>query len=83
MRADGVLRVILNIALFNGMSVEKLQEKFVRIVAFEGTNTTPVHFAIKLSNANAADDLFDAILEAIPASSKSQYKSHQSANTTQ
>ncbi|KAF0496001.1 hypothetical protein F8M41_021086 [Gigaspora margarita] len=81
MRADGVLRVILNIALFNGMSVEKLQEKFVRIVAFEGTSTTPVHFAIKLSNANAADDLFDAILEAIPISSKSQNKSHQSANT--
>ncbi|CAG8645133.1 17250_t:CDS:2, partial [Cetraspora pellucida] len=66
MRADGVLRVILNISLFHGMSVERSQEKFVRIVAFEGTSTTPVHFAIKLSNTNAADDLYDAILEAIP-----------------
>ncbi|CAG8803883.1 2855_t:CDS:2, partial [Racocetra persica] len=47
MRADGVLRVILNIALFHGMSVERSQEKFVRIVAFEGTSTAPVHFAIK------------------------------------
>ena len=82
MRADGVLRVILNIALFNGMSVEKITRKICeKIVAFEGTSTTPVHFAIKLSNANAADDLFDAILEAIPISSKSQYKLHQSANT--
>ncbi|CAG8589658.1 20287_t:CDS:2, partial [Dentiscutata erythropus] len=78
MRADGVLRVILNIALFHGMSVERSQEKFVRVVAFEGTNTTPVHFAIKLSNTNVADDLYDAILEAIPTS---QYKSHQNANT--
>ncbi|CAG8791638.1 20806_t:CDS:2, partial [Cetraspora pellucida] len=68
MRADGVLRVILNISLFHGMSVERSQEKFVRIVAFEGTSTTPVHFAIKLSNTHAADDLYDAILEAIPTS---------------
>src|SRR3954453_12248494 len=36
MRADGVLKVILNVALFTGMSVERAQEKFVRLVAYEG-----------------------------------------------
>lgn len=45
MRADGVLRVILNVALFKGMKCE-LQEKFVRIVAFE--DAKPVHYAIKV-----------------------------------
>ncbi|CAG8474916.1 1295_t:CDS:2 [Cetraspora pellucida] len=60
-----VLRVILNIALFHGMSVERSQEKFVRIFAFEGTSTTPVHFAIKLPDTDAADELYNAIREAI------------------
>lgn len=45
MRADGVLRVILNVSLFKGMKCE-LQEKFVRIVAFE--DAKPVHYAIKV-----------------------------------
>lgn len=47
MRADGVFRVILNIALFAGMSLELAQDKFVRIVALE--NGELVHFAIKVS----------------------------------
>lgn len=48
MRADGVLKVILNVALFNGISVERAQEKFVRLVAFEGPDNIPVHLAIKV-----------------------------------
>lgn len=48
MRADGVFRVILNVALFAGMSLELAQDKFVRIVALE--NGELVHFAIKVSN---------------------------------
>lgn len=48
MRADGVLKVILNVALFNGMNVERAQEKFVRLVAFEGPDHIPVHLAIKV-----------------------------------
>ncbi|KAL1917299.1 uncharacterized protein VTP21DRAFT_4955 [Calcarisporiella thermophila] len=59
MRADGVLRVILNVAIFSGMSCELSQEKFVRLIAFE--NSKPVHFAIKAPNKNAALDLFEAI----------------------
>ncbi|RHZ88933.1 hypothetical protein Glove_19g148 [Diversispora epigaea] len=62
MRADNVLRVILNIALFNGMHVER-QEKFVKLSAFEGSKL--VHLAIKLSNPNTADELCKAIKDAI------------------
>ncbi|RHZ74828.1 hypothetical protein Glove_219g9 [Diversispora epigaea] len=57
--------VILNVALFNGMHVER-QEKFVRIFAFEGDFL--VHLAIKLSNSNAADDLYKAIMDRCNAS---------------
>ncbi len=46
MRADGVLRVILNVSLFKGMKCE-LQEKFVRIIAFE--DGKPVPYAIRVS----------------------------------
>ncbi|RIA96334.1 hypothetical protein C1645_815512 [Glomus cerebriforme] len=66
MRADGVLKVILNIALFRGMSVERAQEKFVRLFAFEGNDHIPVHLAIKVASPIAADELYDAILNAIP-----------------
>ena len=45
MRADGVLRVILNVSLFKGMKCE-LHEKFVRIIAFEDAKA--VHYAIKV-----------------------------------
>ncbi|KAJ1025012.1 hypothetical protein NDA18_004298 [Ustilago nuda] len=58
MRADGVLRVILNISLFKGMKCE-LQEKFVRIIAFEDAKA--VHYAIKLSNPNNAAALMDVL----------------------
>ncbi|RHZ83780.1 hypothetical protein Glove_87g142 [Diversispora epigaea] len=52
MRTDNILRVILNIALFHGMHVERSQEKFVRLF---------------LSNSNAADDLYEAIMDVIPS----------------
>uniref|UniRef100_V5GEW2 RanBD1 domain-containing protein n=2 Tax=Kalmanozyma brasiliensis (strain GHG001) TaxID=1365824 RepID=V5GEW2_KALBG len=58
MRADGILRVILNVPLFQGMKCE-LHEKFVRIVALE--DTKPVHYAIKLSNPNNAAALMDVL----------------------
>ncbi|CAG8480076.1 5224_t:CDS:2 [Diversispora eburnea] len=55
--------VILNITLFNGMHVEK-QDKFVRLFVYEGDKL--VHLAIKLSNSKATDELYNAIIEAIP-----------------
>ncbi|RHZ73178.1 hypothetical protein Glove_232g93 [Diversispora epigaea] len=63
MRADNVLKVILNIGLFNGMHVERSQEKFVKLFAFEGSKL--VHLAIKVSNPNAADELYKSIMDAI------------------
>ncbi|RHZ71622.1 hypothetical protein Glove_256g150 [Diversispora epigaea] len=63
MRADNVFRVILNISLFNGMHVEKSQDKFVKLSAFEGSEL--VHLAIKLSTPNAADELYKALMDAI------------------
>ncbi|RHZ89219.1 hypothetical protein Glove_17g39 [Diversispora epigaea] len=63
MRTDNVLKVILNIALFHGMHVERVQEKFVRLFAFEGDLL--IHLAIKLPNPNAADDLYQAVVNAI------------------
>lgn len=58
MRADGILRVILNVHLFKGMKCE-LAEKFIRIVAFE--DNKPVHYAIKVSNPNNAVALIDVL----------------------
>ncbi|RHZ76733.1 hypothetical protein Glove_194g188 [Diversispora epigaea] len=65
MRADNVLKVILNVALFHGMHVERSQEKFIRLFAFEGNGDSLVHPAIKLSNSNEADNLYQAIKDAI------------------
>jgi len=50
MRADNVLRVILNVTLFHGMNVERSQDKFVRLFAFEGNGASLVHLAIKVCN---------------------------------
>ncbi|TKY89601.1 hypothetical protein EX895_001386 [Sporisorium graminicola] len=68
MRADGILRVILNVPLFKGMKCE-LQEKFIRIVALE--DTKPVHYAIKLSNPNNAAALMDVLDEFVVSADQS------------
>lgn len=47
MRSEGVLRLILNVALFHGMKVELAGEKFVRFVALEEAKL--IHFALKAS----------------------------------
>ncbi|RHZ73632.1 hypothetical protein Glove_230g16 [Diversispora epigaea] len=71
MRADNVLRVILNVSLFHGMHIERSQEKFVRLFAFEGDIL--VHLAVKLPNSNAADDLYKAIMDAISPAQNQQH----------
>ncbi|CAG8568416.1 13119_t:CDS:2, partial [Acaulospora colombiana] len=60
-----------------GMRVERSQEKFVRLLAFEGNNNVTAHFAIKLSSPAAADDLYNAIMSAIPPA---QQTPHQTVN---
>ncbi|RHZ89010.1 hypothetical protein Glove_19g39 [Diversispora epigaea] len=47
MRSDNVFRVILNVALFNRMHIERSQDKFVKLIAFEGKL---VHLVIKVCN---------------------------------
>lgn len=48
MRADGVFRLILNVALFEGMSCER-QDKFVRLIAFENGKTLQVALRVSRS----------------------------------
>ena len=64
MRADGVLRVILNVVLFPGMLCEQEQEKYIRIVAMEAEGLS--HFAIRFANQGEAAALLHALREHIP-----------------
>lgn len=71
MRAEGVLRLILNVRLFPGMGVELAQDKFVRFVALEGgegsaAGGAPCHFAVRCSNAAAGRALYEAVIGHIP-----------------
>ncbi|PWN29445.1 hypothetical protein BDZ90DRAFT_258365 [Jaminaea rosea] len=68
MRAEGVLRLILNVRLFPGMGVELAQEKFVRFVALEGGESggAPCHFAVRCSNGAAGRALYEAVKGQIP-----------------
>jgi len=65
MRADAVHRLILNAALFRGMAVSTGQDpKYVKLTSLE--EGKPVHYAIKVGNVKAAEDLYEAIEEHIP-----------------
>lgn len=68
MRAEGVLRLILNVRLFPGMGVELAQEKFVRFVALESGESggAPCHFAVRCSNGAAGRALYEAVKGQIP-----------------
>ncbi|KAG9013270.1 hypothetical protein FRB93_000793 [Tulasnella sp. JGI-2019a] len=66
MRADAVHRVILNAALFRGMSVSTgADPKYVRMTSLE--EGKPVHYAIRVANARIAEELLAAIEELLPA----------------
>lgn len=54
MRADGVLRLILNVALFPGMSCER-QDKWVRFSAFEDAQLS--HLAVRAGSVKSAEEL--------------------------
>lgn len=76
MRAEGVLRLILNVRLFPGMGVELAQDKFVRFVALEGgegaVGGVPCHFAVRCSNAAAGRALYDAVKGHIPKAASTE-----------
>lgn len=72
MRADGILKVILNVPfnkgteVFSGMKSSLSSEKFVRITAFE--DGKPFQYSLRTGNPDTAKKLFDAINELIPSS---------------
>ncbi|KAG0187545.1 hypothetical protein DFQ28_006134, partial [Apophysomyces sp. BC1034] len=76
MRADSVFRVILNVQIFAGMQVFIMQEKFVRFAGFETeikedgeTEQKLVNYALRVSNAAAAEELRNQIASCVPPAS--------------
>lgn len=70
MRADGILKVILNVPLnkstevMTGMKSSLASEKFVRITAFE--DGKPFQYSLRTGSAATAQQLFDTLKERIP-----------------
>jgi Ran-binding protein 3 len=59
MRAEGALRLILNIALFPQTLVKRAQERSVQVSAIE--DSKPVLYLLRLSRGIEAEELFNAI----------------------
>lgn len=72
MRSRGILKVILNLSLVKGISVKKgfpgsmQSEKFVRIMTVN-ENKDPVQYALRTANPDIATELYNSIVELIPA----------------
>lgn len=71
MRADAVLRVILNVSLFPQMSLSDAQSasamsgnRFVKFVGFE--DGVPTQFAVRLKNPETVIALQESIKRAMP-----------------
>lgn len=71
MRADGVLKVILNLPLLSGFEVHSGMnsslsgEKFVRVNCIQ--ENKPLQYALRTSNAEISKQLFEEIKKLIPA----------------
>lgn len=71
MRSRGLLKVILNLPLIKGFSIQKgfpgslNGEKFVRILAVD-ENKQPVQYAIKTGKSETATELYDKVTELVP-----------------
>ncbi|KAK9242528.1 hypothetical protein V1506DRAFT_547246 [Lipomyces tetrasporus] len=69
MRADGVLKVILNLPLVKGIEVMKgmksslVSEKFVRIAAWE--NHKPIQYALRMGNGTVATEFYNTAVSLI------------------
>ena len=64
MRAEGVLRVILNVRLLPRLPLKMRDDKYVEFLACE-KGTEWVKFLVKLGNRDAAEALYQAILEIV------------------
>ncbi|KAK3814265.1 MAG: hypothetical protein J3Q66DRAFT_371186 [Benniella sp.] len=62
MRTDGVLRLILNVAIFPEMNAVITGEKYVRFVGIE--DGTPIPFLLKVKDAQVANEVVDNIKQA-------------------
>ncbi|CAR27080.1 hypothetical protein ZYGR_0I03540 [Zygosaccharomyces rouxii] len=71
MRSRGILKVILNLSLVKGFTVQKgfvgsMQgEKFIRMVT-QDDNKSPIQTAVKTGSKEIAEDLYDSIVKLIP-----------------
>ncbi|VVT50836.1 uncharacterized protein SAPINGB_P002896 [Magnusiomyces paraingens] len=71
MRADGILKVILNVPLskstevFAGMKSSLASENFVRITAFE--EGKPFQYSLRTNNADTAKELYESIKKLLPS----------------
>ena len=80
MRVDGVLRLILNVRIVSKMPCKLRDDKYVEIIACEHPPEF-TKFLFKLGNAEQAKLLYDAILNAIPDSSKDDTKKAKLSET--
>ncbi|KAI9205785.1 uncharacterized protein BJ171DRAFT_597987 [Polychytrium aggregatum] len=75
MRSEGVLRLILNTAIYNKMPVEQYQGRYVRFAAFEtdesGT-TTLTRYLVKVANDDAGKELVKAVVAASAKAAKAE-----------
>ncbi|CAI4064649.1 hypothetical protein SKDZ_09G1030 [Saccharomyces kudriavzevii ZP591] len=71
MRSRGILKVILNIQLVKGFTVQKgftgsLQsEKFIRLLGVDN-NGDPAQYAIKTGKKETTDELYNTIVKSVP-----------------
>ncbi|KAG8959518.1 hypothetical protein FRC03_007886 [Tulasnella sp. 419] len=65
MRTDGVYRLILNVLLFPGIHFRVGQDpRYIRLTSIE--YGVPINYAIRVSNAKIAQELYDNIESCIP-----------------
>ncbi|KAF9974239.1 hypothetical protein BGZ65_008837, partial [Modicella reniformis] len=62
MRADGVLRLILNVSIFPGMNVVVTGDKYVRFIGIE--EGKPIPFLLKVKDAAMAGEVVGGIQRA-------------------
>jgi hypothetical protein len=65
MRAEGVLKVILNVRVAAKLPVKLRDEKYIELLACENPPSL-TKFLIKVGNPDVAKGLYDAICKVIP-----------------
>ncbi len=69
MRAEGVLKVILNVYIVPGMPAKLRDDKYIEVIACEKPPEF-TKFLFKLGNKETAKSFFDSILEVMPEADK-------------